>query len=746
MIIPNEAFKIDFNHKIDSPGICKITGLGGLPNIDDGYYQGIPLGGFGAGVISHNFRGDFCTFNLDIGKHNYHIEPSCQFGIYEDSQAFILNGNKPKDVLSSWNFKSQNGSYSAFYPTAYFEYKDLNITLEEFSPIIANNYEETSYPVAVFNFEITNTKNTQRDLSLFFSFKSPFGSNKNYFYQESSFCGIIFDNLQQALSKSHGQFGMFVEKSEEIEVSYISSFDGEGDGLDVWKNFSKIGRLQETGKLLKNAPGALSAKISIPPNSKKKITFSLAWDFPIYQSGAGTKWFKKYTNFFGKDGRNIIKIARKTYGDYERWKLFIFKWQNEILNEEKIASLPQWFKTMLMNELYYIALGGTIWTTGKIIDEKKKLIKQEEHFGILECFDYPFYETLDVRFYGSFPVLKLWTELEKLVLNDYVKSITYEDKEIKHFDHPLAPSDGERKRFGAAPHDLGSPKEDPFKKLNAYPHVDISKWKDLNSKFILQIYRYFYFTKDKKFLETSWESIEVAIKYLKAFDRDNDGLIENENIPDQTFDNWSLSGPSTYCNGLWLAALLSVIEITKILGKDFTLYKSWFDEGQKNLELKLSNEEYYLLDTNPENKNILMADALCGQWYADLLGLGDVFNKDRVDKTLRNIFRLNVSSVGNGKTGAINGINFNGNILPESKIWKENTQWNEVWAGVTFALSSLMLKRGMEKEALATAFGIYDVVYVKKGYFFRTPEAWNTNGDFRASMYHRPGAVWAFGF
>jgi hypothetical protein len=38
---------------------------------------------------------------------------------------------------------------------------------------------------------------------------------------------------------------------------------------------------------------------------------------------------------------------------------------------------------------------------------------------------------------------------------------------------------------------------------------------------------------------------------------------------------------------------------------------------------------------------------------------------------------------------------------------------------------------------------LYHVIYESKGYWFRTPEAWDVNGNFRASMYMRPAAVWA---
>ena len=99
-----------------------------------------------------------------------------------------------------------------------------------------------------------------------------------------------------------------------------------------------------------------------------------------------------------------------------------------------------------------------------------------------------------------------------------------------------------------------------------------------------------------------------------------------------------------------------------------------------------------------------------------------------------------------GSVGAINGINPDGTFLPESEIWKLNTQSNEIWSGVTLALASHMYLKGLKEEALKTAQGVYSVVYEKKGYWFRTPEAWDVNGNFRASLYQRPGAVWAFEF
>jgi len=49
----------------------------------------------------------------------------------------------------------------------------------------------------------------------------------------------------------------------------------------------------------------------------------------------------------------------------------------------------------------------------------------------------------------------------------------------------------------------------------------------------------------------------------------------------------------------------------------------------------------------------------------------------------------------------------------------------------------------MRDQAYRTAWGLYHVIYESKGYWFRTPEAWDVSGNFRASMYMRPAAIWA---
>ena len=56
------------------------------------------------------------------------------------------------------------------------------------------------------------------------------------------------------------------------------------------------------------------------------------------------------------------------------------------------------------------------------------------------------------------------------------------------------------------------------------------------------------------------------MEFMIRFDRDGDGLVENDGFPDQTYDTWSVSGPSAYTGCLWLACLQATAVMAGKLG------------------------------------------------------------------------------------------------------------------------------------------------------------------------------------
>jgi non-lysosomal glucosylceramidase len=297
-----------------------------------------------------------------------------------------------------------------------------------------------------------------------------------------------------------------------------------------------------------------------------------------------------------------------------------------------------------------------------------------------------------------------------------------------------------RKKIGAVPHDLGVPEGDPFVSVNEPGWQDTNDWKDLNSKFVLMVYRDYVLTgkKDTAFLREMWPAMQAAMSYLRQFDHGG-GIPENSGYPDQTYDSWVVRGVSAYCGGLWLAALRASEEAGRALGEQRAAdeYGSLFQKAQKTYIDKLWNGEYFRYDMESEYRNSIQADQLAGQWYANLTGLGDLVPREMQVSALKKIFANNVMKFGKGEMGAANGMAADGSMI------RDNEQAQEVWVGTSFGLAALLLSEGLRDEAYHTAWGIYHVVYETKGYWFRTPEAWDDSGNFRASMYMRPAAIWA---
>jgi len=200
-----------------------------------------------------------------------------------------------------------------------------------------------------------------------------------------------------------------------------------------------------------------------------------------------------------------------------------------------------------------------------------------------------------------------------------------------------------------------------------------------------------------------------------------------------------MHGPSAYGGSLWLAAIAAAVAMAERLGlaDDAHRWRGWLAKGRIAYEARLWRGDHYAFDggSGPSSESI-MADQLAGQWYADVTGLGSILPADHVDTALRTVHRRNVLGFAEGTMGAVNG------TRPDGAVDRSSEQSAEVWVGTTYALAAFMLGRGLTDEGWQTARGAASVTY-ERGLWFRTPEAYDRAGNFRASLYLRPLAIWA---
>lgn len=732
--------------------------------IDDGPLQGAPLGGIGAGTFSRTYAGDFARWHLNIGQHEYRSIPANMFSVYtNDGQtdiAQVLYTGAPADGSLSawkWHYPIGAGTYWALYPRSGFVYTGLPIalSLEQFSPILPDNYRETSYPVAVFKYTATNSGDHPITVGLMFTWqnmlspdlgKTAHSGQTARIRNEGDLLGVQFGRSEAFKDAEwDGSVAIAAQRTEGVTLGTFAGFDPAGSGADIWKDFAADGALNDSRSAAgptrnQRLAAGVSATFTLQPGQTIDVPFFLAWDQPVMSFGkqdSGGSWYKRYTAFFGHDGLQAWNIAMTAAAAQTQWQQAIQAWQQPILTD---PGRPNWYKTALLNELYYLADGGTAWEQGQV---GKTPLPPDQIGGFLtlECFDYLFYETFDVDYYASFALLQLWPELETRVIDDFAATIAAEDTTTPHSvkGHPIV-----RKLAGAVPHDLGGPNEAPWYQINLYnasPYTltDVNRWKDLNPKFVLRLYRDALLLKKPEIATRRYSEVKQAMAYLMAMDKDGDGIPENEGVPDQTYDSWPVTGVSAYSGGLWLAALRAAGEIAK-LSDDSAMAAYYTDQlakAQPVYEQKLWTEHYYAYDSSTSTTHdSIMADQLAGQWYLDYTNQ-TVLPTTHIEQSLHTIFDNNVLKFGNGLLGAVNG------MRPDGSTDTSSEQSQEVWTGVSYGVAALMLNHGLREEAWKTAYGVYNATYIQYGYWFRTPEAYSITGDFRASMYMRPLSIWA---
>jgi len=740
-----------------------------------GPVMGVPLGGIGGGSITRGWQGDFLRWALRPGIYQYQVAYADQFSLFvqragQSPQAQVLYPGRPAgDQLKGWQWGMDPAcaTYHALYPRAWTTYEHplpgIQLTCRQISPVIANNYQESSYPAAVFHWKVENTGRGSARIGLLFTFQNGTGSQDDlrgghfnepfeFAQEKTKIVGVSLHHCyrqersyphevapaQREIFEDPLTFAMAALASPGVEVTFQTRFESQ-DGSQIWQDFSRTGALPNMQEITPSSVGqaiaaGLAATLNLAEGQSAEIIFSLAWDMPIVHSGFGSAYRRRYTLFYGDEGKAAPALARDALLQFDQWETLIEKWQAPILED---PGLPDWFKMALFNELYYISDGGTLWAYSL---GQKRISPSTDmgHFAYLEGHEYRMVNTYDVHFYASFALAMNWPQLELSLQRDFADATLQEYPDMVNMAYDGKP--GRRKVHGMVPHDLGWPDEDMWLKVNGYFMHDVNGWKDLNAKFVLQVYRDYLISRDRKFIRQCWSAIETAILQLSRFDRDQDGLIENSGYPDQTYDTWRVSGASAYTGGLWLACLLAAAEMARMLNrKDLAgKFLAWFSQGQAAYESKLWNGTYFNYDSShSRHHNSIMADMLAGQWYARACGLTPIAKPSQIQSALKTIFEYNVLKFQRGQMGAVNG------MRPDGSVDHSNMQSKEVWAGTTFALAASLLQEGLQGEAWQTARGVVETIYESKGYWFQTPEAWDKDGNFRSLAYMRPLSIWA---
>jgi non-lysosomal glucosylceramidase len=366
-----------------------------------GTNMGVPLGGLGGGSVTRGWRGDFNRWQLQPGIVEYRDVPADQFSVWAQrpGQApgcrVLIPNASPKNCLQTWawGLSADKGTYHALFPRAWTVYEEplpgVRLTCRQVSPVIPHNYQESSLPAGVFIWTIENTAAEPVSVALMLTFQNGTGSSNdlagghtNHLVRQTNGEGELLaielrHTHRQTRPLTAGQqageqvsyadpltFAMATPQEPGTTATYRTRFRTDHDGKDLWLDFATDGRLDDVADPAPSLPGetigaALAVRVEVPAGERRQVAFALSWDMPVARFGNGRGWYRRYTRFYGREGQAAAHIAGDALRQYPVWEEKIEAWQQPVLAD---PALPDWYKTALFNEAYYLVDGGTIWT------------------------------------------------------------------------------------------------------------------------------------------------------------------------------------------------------------------------------------------------------------------------------------------------------------------------------------------------------------------------------------------------
>lgn len=515
-----------------------------------------------------------------------------------NSGALSASWGEESEFLGQKGFDPSKMNYKALYPISETKFSGSNvkITRNQFSYVVPKNERLSSLPVSATEYTLENTSKETREVTIVQMQESLCGyqvRKDRQGVQDSSFVLVPTARNPKAvrfdLKADDGRLVRGVEFYNQ-ERLVESDFDGcmaisaawnEKDDLNVsvkpicyvddepsvLKGALQSGRISKT--FVKNVYSgretiatALVVTAVLKPKAKVSFQFNMVLDFPQIRLN-GLESQKKYTAFFPEPFGRVRAILLEALKNDKFFKNDALKDYAALVPEialKRISSSKasaENTKSLALNTLSFLA-EATVWD-------------REDRFLVRECADYPFFNSLDVYFYGSFALLQLMPRLDGAVMQRFAKAILDVDETCRrhheYVNHPYADLpdpklEGPRAVYGAVIHDLGSPFD---AKPDAYDWHNVKEWKDLAPKFVLMVLRHYRVSGNIAILQDCKEAVYACMEYLERMVGDAQAFPLTHGT-DDTFDNLSSHGISVYCGSLWIAGLRAASAIAEILG------------------------------------------------------------------------------------------------------------------------------------------------------------------------------------
>ena len=607
----------------------------------------------------------------------------------------------------------RNCTFSGEIPFAKLTFTDEDfpgtVVLTAFNPMIPGQEDDSSIPGAFFEISYENKTGEEMELSVFFVVKNPFPVGKNSVVSE--FSGIRMENAQ--VSPNQIGYGDLTVATDATRVCIQEAWSRKGGLQQFWREL-------ETGEELTprhyDTPGSdhccLMVTEMVGAGAEGNVRYVLTWNVPNQYNywdpvkdsqGQDVIWRNYYATMF-RDSAHTAKYCMENWERlYEESAKF-----REILHgatmERVVIDAASANLAVLKSPTVMRLENGELYGwegVNELAGSCRGTCQHVWNYAYALCFLFP--------------------KLERSIRDLEFRYTMDEDGQMQfRLTLPLG-----RERMNVL-------------YPGALPCVDGQMGA------VIKTYREWKISGDDEWLRKTFSMVKKALSYAWSeknfcqWDRNRDGVLEGRQH--HTLDR-ELFGPSAWLQGFYLAALKAAGEMAEYLGeKDVAKeYRELFESGKKFVDEELFNGSYYFQKVDIHDKAVAQRfgveesywneeteeltcqiaqgceiDQLCGQWHANLCGLGEIFDKKQTKIALESLYRNNfypslrglvnlcrIYGV-NDESGAVICTYPDGAYKPVHPI----PYCDESMHGFEYALAGLMISEGMVQEGVEIVRGI----------------------------------------
>ncbi|MBI5707645.1 MAG: hypothetical protein HZC36_11740 [Armatimonadetes bacterium] len=580
----------------------------------------------------------------------------------------------------------------------------LDVELEAWSPFIPRNSADSQFPVACLTYKLKNKSNRTLRATVAFNLYNaiaqgsplPQGQKEqssNAFHQGKSCRGIQYANRR--FGEKHSRQGSMALTTDWQDVTYLTHWL-RGDWFDslhdFWDMFSPDGLLEEKHDRGDGDPtsGCLGLKVTLKPGESAELPVLISWCFPNNQ------------RYWGYPGGTADDKKYRWVNPYaKRWPTAWDAAEDFFARRKQLHKATRSFEDAIFKSKLPAEVLESVSATASTLRSPTVLLTEDGSMWAWEgC------SPADGCCSGSCTHVWNYALTQAYLFPDLHRSMRKSEYEHS-FDK------GEQGKKGAIVFRIPL----PFNEAPSLWHAA----SDGQLGGVVQLYRDWRISGDDAYLKHMWPYAKRALEFAWVqWDRDKDGLVEGDQH--NTYDI-NFQGPNPLTQSFYLAALRSGEEIARHLGDtaSASTYRKLFDQGSKKAVEAMFNGEYFeqtidcLAKDAPKYQHGkgCLSDQVFGQLAAHVAGLGYLYDKAVVKKTMKAIFKHNFKSrLGeHANMQRIYAVQDEPGLLLCS--WPRGSRpafpfvySDEVWTGIEYQVASHMIYEGLMDEGLAIVRGI----------------------------------------